>query len=537
MLHEIVSLSTLLPLAGVLWLVAPWLLVLLGVCYARQPLAQQVAAGLCLTVLAGSVFGFILTQISPVATSQIGGQWWAVQVDMLSSLMMALTALIGWVIIRYSDRYLAGNPHQASYFKDLFWILASVWLLVSTHSVLVLVLAWLVNDLLLHRLLTFFSQRPAAILAARKRLLAVSLANLCLIAATLWLYALYGTFAIDALLLAVSHNISLPSLWGVALLLVMGVMLKTAQLPAHGWILQVMEAPTPVSALLHAGIINIGGYVLLRFSGLLDAVPTAQVLLVVIGGLTACVASVVMLTRVSIKVMLAWSTCAQMGFMLLEIGLGAYSLALLHLLAHSLYKAHAFLAAGETAWSATRLNQLAAPAMDNSRAKWLRLLLVMGLAAGIGFIGFSLTEDAVFTLFVFAYMIGIFPLLQAYGTAGQLRSVLTIGATLLGLMLLYALLHQLFEQLLPSAVDSRPAFLFWAVALAFGVLLLVQEMVIADPAGRFARWLHPRAFAGFYLDEGMTRLTWRLWPSRIKSIPANSTNLAILTAKTAQEQP
>lgn len=537
MLHEIVSLSALLPLVGVLWLVAPWLLVLLGVCYARQSMSQQAAAGLCLTVLAGSVFGFILTQISPVASSQIGGQWWAVQVDALSSLMMALTALIGWVIIRYSDRYLAGNPQKSSYFKDLFWILGSVWLLVSTHSVLVLVLAWLVNDLLLHRLLTFFSQRPAAILAARKRLLAASLANLCLIAATLWLYALYGTFAIDGLLLAVSQNISSPSLWGVALLLVMGVMLKTAQLPVHGWILQVMEAPTPVSALLHAGIINIGGYVLLRFSGLLDAVPTAQVLLVVIGGLTACVASVVMLTRVSVKVMLAWSTCAQMGFMLLEIGLGAYSLALLHLLAHSLYKAYAFLSAGETAGAATRLNQFSLQLTDNSRAKWLRLLLVMGLAAGIGLIGFSLTEDAVFTLFVFAYMIGIFPLLQVYGTAGQLRSVVTIGATLLGLMLLYALLHQLFEQLLPSAVDSRPAFLFWAVALAFGVLLLVQEMVIADPAGRFARWLHPRAFAGFYLDEGMTRLTWRLWPSRIKSITANTTNVAILTAQTAQEQP
>lgn len=532
MLSDFLSFAPLVPLVGVVWLLAPWLLVLIGLLCTRQPLSQQLAAGLCLTVLAVSGFGFILTQASTVMASPVGWQIWAVQVDTLSTLMMTLTAFIGWVIVRYSDRYLAGNPKKGSYFRDLFCILASVWLLVSTNNLLLLVLAWLVNDLLLHRVLTFFSHRPAAILAARKRLLVVSIANLSLIAASVYLYMLYGSFAIDQLLLAISQQMASPHVWAIALLVVTGVILKTAQLPVHGWILQVMEAPTPVSALLHAGIINIGGYVLLRFSGLLDAVPTAQVLLVVIGGMTACVASVVMLTRVSIKVMLAWSTCAQMGFMLLEIGLGAYSLALLHLLAHSLYKTHAFLAAGESAWAATRLNQFSLQSMDNSRAKWMRLLLVMGLAAAIGLIGFSLTQDAVFTLFVFAYMIGIFPLLQSYSVAGRLRSVVTIGCTLLGLMLLYAVLHHVFEQLMPSAIDSRPSFLFWFVAVAFGVLLLVQEMVIADPAGRFARWLHPRAFAGFYLDEGMTRLTWRLWPSRmqhaqpIAAIPSSTVLIA-----------
>ncbi len=144
------------------------------------------------------------------------------------------------------------------------------------------------------------------------------------------------------------------------MLLAFAAILKTAQLPLHGWLIQVMEAPTPVSALLHAGVVNMGGFVLLRVAELIGLVPSAQWLLVIVGSLTAVLAGMVMLTRISIKVRLAWSTCAQMGFMLMEIGLGLYELALLHLVAHSLYKAYAFLSSGEAVERA-RLHDFQAP--------------------------------------------------------------------------------------------------------------------------------------------------------------------------------
>src|SRR5690606_5596011 len=114
----------------------------------------------------------------------------------------------------------------------------------------------------------------------------------------------------------------------------------------HGWLIQVMEAPTPVSALLHAGIINLGAFVAIRLAQLFVATPAALTLLLLAGLTSAALAGLVMRTRGSVKGALAWSTCAQMGFVLVEIGLGAFDLALLHIVAHGAYKANAFLASG-----------------------------------------------------------------------------------------------------------------------------------------------------------------------------------------------
>jgi NAD(P)H-quinone oxidoreductase subunit 5 len=116
----------------------------------------------------------------------------------------------------------------------------------------------------------------------------------------------------------------------------------------HGWLIQVVSALTPISALLHAGIINLGDYLLLLFSPLLNDVPIALWLLLIVAGLITMAATLVKMTRISIKVRLVWSTIAQMSFMMLECTLSFCELALLHLTAHSCYKAPAFLASGDT---------------------------------------------------------------------------------------------------------------------------------------------------------------------------------------------
>src|SRR5699024_169473 len=152
-----------------------------------------------------------------------------------------------------------------------------------------------------------------------------------------------GSLAVLMQYIAAGHDG--PALVASGVLLALAVILRTALLPVHGWLIQVMEAPTPVSALLHAGVVNLGGYVLVFFAPLLDIAAPARWCLVIIGLVSAVVGGTVMLTRVSVKVHLAWSTLGQVGFMLLECGLGLYPLAALHLLGHSLYKAHSFLAA------------------------------------------------------------------------------------------------------------------------------------------------------------------------------------------------
>lgn len=288
--------------------------------------------------------------------------------DTLGVLVLLLVSFIGWVIVGYSQPYLGGSRGQLRYIRNLMITLASVGLLVITNNLLVLALAWVATSLALHGLLTFFNQRPQALIAAHKKFLASRVADLCLLGGVALIFQQLGTLDIDR---AIAAARAMPEVSGplqiAALLLAASALLKCAQLPVHGWLIQVMEAPTPVSALLHAGVINLGGFLLIRVGGLVSDVPAAQALLVIMGSVTAVVAALVMMTRISIKVSLAWSTCAQMGFMLMQCGLGLHELALLHLVTHSLYKAHAFLAAGG-AVEQNRLRQMTPAAPPFSAA-------------------------------------------------------------------------------------------------------------------------------------------------------------------------
>lgn len=295
--------------------------------------------------------------------------------DTVETLMLLLVTFLGWVIVSYSRAYMAGDPRQPSYIARLMHTLAAVTLLVVTNSLIVFLLAWILTGFALHGLLTLYPTRQAAVIAAHKKFLASRLGDLTLLGGVLLLGSQTGSFQSDEAVDSVSKLHTVPrSIHVAAFLLAVSAIIKCAQLPLHGWLIQVMEAPTPVSALLHAGVVNLGGFMLIRLATVINTTPAAQALLVAVGCLTAVICSLVMTTRISIKVNLAWSTCAQMGFMLMECGLGLYALAFLHLLAHSLYKAHAFLGSGGTV-NEVKMKSLM-PAM---RAPKLPALLVSGM--------------------------------------------------------------------------------------------------------------------------------------------------------------
>ena len=155
---------------------------------------------------------------------------------------------------------------------------------------------------------------------------------------------------------------------GAAALIAVAAILKSAQFPTHSWLVEVMETPTPVSALLHAGILNAGPFLAVRLSFVLEQATVAPLLLIAFGAFTALFASKALLTQHSIKVGLGYSSAAHMGFMLMICGLGVYAAAILHLVAHSFYKAHAFLSSlalestnsRMSGWSESRMTILAA---------------------------------------------------------------------------------------------------------------------------------------------------------------------------------
>ena len=288
--------------------------------------------------------------------------WPAVLTTSVFSLTMAvLVQTLGTVIGGFSMRYLEGEASQRRYVAALAAVLAAVHLLMMANHWLVLIGAWALVGMALQPLLCFYPDRAFARLAAHKKRIADRIADVLLIGAAALAWNEVESGSLSALWTHVDREGMSTALQFSAVGLVLAVILRTALLPVHGWLIQVMEAPTPVSALLHAGVVNLGGLVLIRFAPLLEEATLARALLVAFGLAAAVLAGMVMLTRISIKVRLAWSTVAQMGFMLLECGLGLYTLAALHLIGHSLYKAHAFLSAS-TVVRQTRLQAMHGPA-------------------------------------------------------------------------------------------------------------------------------------------------------------------------------
>jgi NAD(P)H-quinone oxidoreductase subunit 5 len=474
-------------------------------------IARITAAVGLIAALSAVLAGLVWSGLSPVAPDTVG------------LTVALLVAVLGWVIINYASRYLDGEPGQPRFVRAMLFTLTAVVVLVVSRHLLVIVAAWSCTSLGLHHLLTFYRERKAAQVVAHKKFLVSRLAEVCLVFALLLVYRATDTLSLDKLGIYLASVDSLPaSLQMAALLFALAAILKTAQLPLHGWLIQVMEAPTPVSALLHAGVVNIGGFVLIRMAELVSLAPVAQVLLVVTGSLTAVLAGLVMLTRISIKVRLAWSTCAQMGFMLMEIGLGLYELALLHLVAHSLYKAYAFLSAGETVQYA-RSNDMLRSVRNAQKPAWY--LLAVGMSA-------ALVWGSAIAWQWFAPALGIPPvalLIVALGLAPLLwpergaRAMLVRGVLqLLALVQLYLLWHLLFAGLAPLPAQAAAPAVIW-VALCFSVLYGAQVWLRCFPEGRFARVFYPWAYCGFYLDETFTRLTFKIWPVKFRSTQAQAT--------------
>jgi len=446
----------------------------------------------------------------------------------LSAWVALLVQFLGTVIGVFSSRYLQGEPGQGRYMGRLAGVLAGVHVLLLADHWLILILAWAWVGHALHGLLCFYPDRPFAQLAAHKKRVSDRLADLLLLAAAAGAWQATGSGNLSAALDQAARQGAGPGLTLAAVALAAAVIVRTAHVPLQGWLLQVMEAPTPVSALLHAGVVNLGGFVLIRFAPLLEAVPAARALLVAFGLASALLAAFAMLTRISIKVRLAWSTVAQMGFMVMECGLGLYQMAALHLLGHSLYKAHHFLAASEVV-AHTRQHMLSATAPVRRSSLLLAPLLSLavvalvqaalqaapGLLAPHGGLGLTLPAAPGHWPVWWSALLALAwaPLLWLAGGPGrragdQARALLTGAAMVAALAALAGLGH-----LLPLGLRDRPDALLGGVALAGLAALYLGLAALQWQRGVWTaarRW----TYAGYYVDDLVTRLACRLWPAR-----------------------
>ncbi len=315
----------------------------------RPPLVSKLVESAALAALAAAIASVIFLVMEGAHTGPVlgAGEFGiSTRLDVVSATMLVLVAFVGWIVLRFSATYLDGETRQGAFLGWMAATLAAVLLLVQAGNLLHFVLAWIATSLCLHRLLLFYASRVQTVRAARKKFIVARIGDTALIGAAIGLFVGYGTLDIATILTAAREGIAPPGVALAAGLLALSAIVKSAQFPVHGWLTEVMETPTPVSALLHAGVINGGGFLLIRFSDVMLLSSGVLAVLVMIGGFTALLGGLAMLSQSAVKNSLAWSTIAQMGFMIMQCGLALFPLALLHIVAHSLYKAHAFLASG-----------------------------------------------------------------------------------------------------------------------------------------------------------------------------------------------
>ncbi len=484
---------------------------------ARAAAAVSLVSALVMAGVVASV-GALRTASPPLGF----GLWF----DTLTAVMFLLVSFIGTIVVVYSRNYMDGDPGHGRFTKWLAFTLAAVLIVILSGNLVQFVAAWIATSLGLNRLLLFYPDRPAAILAARKKFLASRLGDLALFGAMALLWQAFGGLDYATLfagLKALPAGGAPAGVGFAAGLLAVAALLKSVQFPLHGWLIEVMETPTPVSALLHAGIINAGGFLLLRFAGVLETAPPALDLLALVGGFTALFASVVMLTQTSVKVALAWSTIAQMGFMILQCGLGAWPVALLHIVAHSLYKAHAFLSSGSV--------------IDLARASWspspggaphparMGIAIALVLAATLAVASlFGLTLAAapgvvalgVIMLFGLAHLIA-----QAIDERPNLfvvgRTLLLAAAVAAGWFALQFGAAQLLAGTLPDNAPARGPLtlaLLVLTVLAFAGVTVLQQAIGRANASPWGRAFYVHVASGFYVNTIANRLVLNWWPTR-----------------------
>lgn len=450
--------------------------------------------------------------------------------DLLTSVLLVLSTFLFCIVCRYSRRYMMGDPGQTRFMIWLCLTASSVFALVLSQNLLLFALAWCAISLSLHQLLQFYRDRPGAVSAARKKFLISRLGDSAVLAALVLTYRELGTWDFQGMFLATERLRTAglgtlpPSVSWICGCLVFAALLKSAQFPFHSWLPDTMETPTPVSALMHAGIINAGGILIIRLSPLIALSDFALLVLCMAGGFTALFASIVMQTQASVKRYLAFSTVAQMGFMMLECGLGAFHLALLHMVAHSLFKAHAFLSSGSVVLDRAERQESVSLAMLSGNARktepapaTMQILCSIVAAFAICFsAGAALGVDALDQL----ALSSIFSLALAqmlwilWGNISPIWRVPVALAAGAILSLVYFGLHRLAELVVrPSHSNGNWAGL--TISVLFLLIAVAQARLPLLAGTSFGRQLYVHARNGFYCNTLANRVTTAFWPARI----------------------
>lgn len=453
--------------------------------------------------------------ISCFEWSEEMGIGFGIYLDGVSTLMLSMVSLVGLAVSRFSIRYLDGEAMQGRYFRWIGFTVGSVSLLVIAGNLLLFFAAWVMTSFGLHQLLLHYRHREAAARAAWTKFTISRIGDAFLIGALVLVFQTFGTCDLAALFaqaIEISGDSESQVGWShtaIGWLLVLGAVTKSAQFPFHTWLPDTMETPTPVSALMHAGIVNAGGYLIIRMSPLIALSPGALFTLAGIGAFTACFAAVVMTTQPSIKRALAYSTIAQMGFMMLQCGLGAFSAAMLHILGHSFYKAYAFLSSGSLVGQDAAITTSGERANGQGRSFaslfGAAALSLVAFLAVCFVLGINIADKSGGLVLAFVICLAITTWGWRLLSVRQRRTsmIAAAGAVLMCFAYLGAFLGVSFLMASSVPVVALPlsaTFLLAGICLAFCMLFLFSAALSLQKRWAWMATLRIHAANGFYFD-------------------------------------
>ncbi|KUL94808.1 NADH:ubiquinone oxidoreductase subunit L [Bosea sp. WAO] len=281
---------------------------------------------------------------------------WAFRIDTLTVVMLVVVNSVSSLVHLYSIGYMHEDPHRPRFFAYLSLFTFAMLMLVTADNLVQMFFGWEGVGLASYLLIGFWYQKPSANAAAMKAFIVNRVGDFGFLLGIFLVFVLFGAVTFDAIFPKAGELTSQTfrfigyewnALTLTCLLLFMGAMGKSAQFLLHTWLPDAMEGPTPVSALIHAAtMVTAGVFMVARLSPIFEYAPVALTVVVVVGATTAFFAATVGLVQNDIKRVIAYSTCSQLGYMFVALGVGAYSAGIFHLFTHAFFKALLFLGAG-----------------------------------------------------------------------------------------------------------------------------------------------------------------------------------------------
>lgn len=453
------------------WPMVFLILLLLSVCSALLILIPKIPLGyvrIHIGILSLSPITAFLALVSNIGSVKIG--FW--RFDSLSWLWAMFVLTLGLIVQRYSTRYLLGDRSYRKYFTLLTITTVADSIAWLSDDLRLLVIFWGVTLLGLTMLIGLKREWKVARNATKLSGLHFLLSWLVLMIAILWLTQATGHWELSQIF--TSNSLSYLSSWektGINLLLVIAAIIPAAQWPFQRWLLDSVVAPTPVSAVMHAGIVNAGGIMLTRFSPLFNGDIT-QMILLVLSSISVLIGTGIMLVQVDYKRQLVGSTIAQMGFMLIQCALGAYLAAITHAVLHGLFKSTLFLQAGSAVQNIEPISRKS----KSLSPSWLVTGGILAVIIGIGFWltspdeGYQLVSSLILGWSVFLAWTQL--VASGNGRMGRIVGMIVFAVASIVFKIVHVAFHQLLHDTVQSASQPHTpmAILLIGILLSGGVL-------------------------------------------------------------------